>query len=93
MEEAKVIANLLKVIANENRLYIVCKLLEESMTVGQLQEVLGNVSQAAVSQHLAVLKANQLVESHKEGMHVRYSIADHRLRAVLEVLKSNYCPL
>lgn len=93
MEEAKVIAALLKVIANENRLYIVCQLLEESMTVGQLQEALGSVSQAAVSQHLSVLKANQLVESEKEGMHVRYKIADERLRAVLEVLKSNYCQI
>lgn len=93
MEDAKVIANLLKVIANENRLYIVCKLLESSLTVGQLQEALGTVSQAAVSQHLAVLKANQLVESTKEGMHVRYTIADERLRAVLEVLKSNYCQI
>lgn len=92
MEEAKIIANLLKVLANENRLFIVCKLIDQDMTVSELQESVGNVSQAAISQHLSTLKANQLVDSVKEGMHVRYYIADKRLKIVMETLKLNYCP-
>lgn len=91
LEEAKVMANLLKVIANENRLYIICKLLEGDMTVGDIQIAVGQISQAAVSQHLSVLKAHQLVDSEKNGMHMRYFISDQRIKAVLAALKENYC--
>lgn len=92
MEEAKIIAQLLKVLSNENRLFIVCQLLDRPMTVTELQEAVGQVSQAAISQHLATLKAHQLVDSMKEGMYVRYGIADERLKIVLETLKLHYCP-
>ena len=91
MDQVKIMANLLKVLANENRLMIICKLLEQDMTVGEIQLAVDHISQAAISQHLAVLKANQLVECHKHGMHITYTISDHRLTKVLEVLKDNYC--
>lgn len=91
MEQIKIIANLLKVLSNDNRLTIICKLLEQPLTVSELQTSLGHISQAALSQHLAVLKANQLVTSEKNGMHITYAIADQRLRNVIETLKINYC--
>lgn len=93
MEEVKIMANLLKVLANDNRLMIICKLLEQNLTVSEIQQNLSHISQAAISQHLAVLKANQLVDCQKHGMHITYFISDHRLKSVLEVLKSNYCEL
>lgn len=93
MEEAKTMANLLKVLANENRLYIICKLLEGEMTVGEIQSAIGQISQAAVSQHLAMLKAHQLVDCEKTGMHIRYFISDPRIKEVLTTLKENYCTI
>ncbi len=91
MEQIKIIANLLKVLSNDNRLTIICKLLEQPLTVGELQTSLGHISQAALSQHLSVLKANQLVSCEKNGMHITYAIADERLRKVIETLKLTYC--
>lgn len=91
MEQAKIIANLLKVLSNDNRLLIVCKLLERELTVTEIQEQLSHISQAAISQHLSVLKANQLVDCKKNGMYITYFISDQRLVQVIEVLKTNYC--
>ncbi len=93
MEHVKIMANLLKVLSNDNRLMIICKLLEKELTVGEIQLELSHISQAAISQHLSVLKANQLVDCKRSGMHSTYFISDPKLTNVLEVLKANYCEL
>lgn len=89
----KTISNVLKVLANDNRMMILCKLMEKEQTVGDLQLVLSHISQAAISQHLSVMKANQLIDCQKHGMHSTYFISDKRLVQVFEVLKANYCEL
>ena len=93
MEQIKTIANLLKILSNDNRLTIICKLLEQPLTVSELQTSLTHISQAALSQHLSVLKANQLVSCEKNGMHITYTLADERLRKVIETLKKTYCEI
>lgn len=92
-QNIKVMSNLLKVLANDNRMMIVCKLMEKNQTVGELQAAMSHISQAAISQHLSVMKANHLVDCEKNGMHSTYFIADSRLSRVFEVLKENYCEL
>jgi DNA-binding transcriptional ArsR family regulator len=91
MENAKEIADLLKVLSNENRLLIVCFLLESPLTVSELHLKLNNLTQSALSQHLAMLKAHRILESNKNGLSITYSIQDTRIRSVIEVLKDNYC--
>jgi len=84
-------AELLKVLANENRLLIVCYLLESSMTVSQIRQNINNLTQSALSQHLAMLKAYRIIDSNKNGLSITYSIHDERVREVIKVLKENYC--
>ena len=88
--EAKKVAELLKVLANENRLLILCELAKEPMSVGELLAKL-EITQSGISQHLAILKANGLVEYDKKAQTVVYSLRDERIYKIMEVLKETYC--
>lgn len=90
-EKAKVVAELLKVLANENRLLILCVLLEGPMTVGEIGEQIPPITKPALSQHLSLLKSHGILDSIKKGQNVTYFIHDHRVEAVLDVLKCHYC--
>lgn len=90
-ERAKEVSELLKVLANENRLVIVCYLIEKPMTVSELHEKLDNLTQSALSQHLSMLKAHRILDSNKSGLNITYSIQDERIVKVIETLKINYC--
>ena len=92
-EKAKQIAELLKVLANENRLLIICCLLKGRLTVGEIAKCVPNITQPALSQHLALLKANGILDDKKSGQNVTYYIIDHRVGEVIEVLRKNYCEL
>jgi DNA-binding transcriptional ArsR family regulator len=91
LDRIKEISELLKVLANENRLAIVCHLIEKPMTVSELHEKLSHVTQPALSQHLSMLKANKILDSSKSGLTVTYFIQDKRIVNVIETLKKNYC--
>ena len=90
-EKAKKLAELLKILANENRLLILCSLMQGAKTVSQIGEFVPKITQSALSQHLTLLKTAGILESDKHGMNVTYSIADHRVEAVITVLKRYYC--
>jgi DNA-binding transcriptional ArsR family regulator len=90
-KKAKELAELLKVLANENRLMIFCALMEEPKTVGKIAEKVPAITQSALSQHLALLKAYGILDFTKSGQNVTYSIADHRVEEIIHVLKKYYC--
>lgn len=90
-EKAKQIAELLKVLANENRLMIFCALMEQPMNVGEISKRVPNITMSALSQHLALLKAHSILGSNKSGQNITYSIADHRVEEIIHVLKKYYC--
>lgn len=90
-DKAKKIAELLKILANENRLMILCALIEEPQSVSKLSEKVPHITQSALSQHLALLKAHGILDYTKSGQIITYSIADHRVEAVFDVLKKYYC--
>lgn len=90
-ERAKQIAELLKVLANENRLMIFCALMERPMTVGEIAKFVPNITQSALSQHLSLLKAHGILDFQKSGQSITYSIADHRVEEIIHVLKKHYC--
>lgn len=90
-EKAQSIAALMAQMANENRLLILCALLDGPQTVGELGEQVPNITGPALSQHLHKLKDGGLIQAEKHGQYVTYSIRDHRLQRLMEVLKDQYC--
>jgi DNA-binding transcriptional ArsR family regulator len=79
-------------LANENRLMILCVLMEQPMTVGEIAKRLpNNISQSALSQHLTLLKAHGILGFQKNGQNITYSIADRRIEEIINVLKKHYC--
>lgn len=91
LDRLKEISELLKVLSNENRLAIVCHLIEKPMNVSELHEKLKHLTQPALSQHLAILKANKILDSTKSGLTITYAIQDKRIINIVQALKSNYC--
>lgn len=91
MENVTRIVELLKILANDNRLQIVCLLLASPLTVTEIHLQLPHLTQSAVSQHLATLKSHRLLRSEKTGQQVTYHLADERLRALISLLKDQYC--
>ncbi|SEA98232.1 ArsR/SmtB family transcription factor [Alkalimonas amylolytica] len=83
-------AKLLKAISNERRMLILCYLLEGEMSVGEMNDRL-ELSQSALSQHLALLRRNQLVKTRKEAQTVFYRIESDEVKAVMKVLHDLYC--
>jgi len=90
-QEAKQASELMKVLANENRLLICCALIEQPLTVGEIAKYVPNITQSALSQHLTLLKAHGFLDFRKAGQNVTYSIADKRLGKIINVLKKYYC--
>ena len=84
-------AQLLKMLANEKRLLILCFLaVRGEMTVGELVDVV-KLSQSALSQHLAKLRADGLVEFRRNSQTLHYRVVDQRALCLLQVLKEIYC--
>ncbi len=84
-------AQLLKLLANEKRLLILCFLaVRGEMTVGEIVDVV-KLSQSALSQHLARLRADGLVAFRRTSQTLHYRVADKRALQVLGVLKQIYC--
>ncbi|HWQ78906.1 MAG TPA: metalloregulator ArsR/SmtB family transcription factor, partial [Anaerovoracaceae bacterium] len=90
-QKAKQIAELLKVLANEYRLLILCELIKEPKTVSSLGEKIQNITQSALSQHLTLLKAHGILDNSKSGQNVTYFIADSRVEEIISLLKKHYC--
>ena len=84
-------AKLLKALANEKRLMIMCQLSGGEMTVGALQPRVG-LSQSALSQHLAVLRGDGLVATRRDGQAVHYSIGDSAAAQLMTTLAAIFCP-
>jgi DNA-binding transcriptional ArsR family regulator len=83
-------SNLLKALANEQRLMILCNLSGTEMSVSELNELLP-LSQSALSQHLAVLREAGIVQTRRDGQTVHYSLADGPAAQVVETLHRIYC--
>lgn len=85
-------ARFLQTLGNPNRLIILCKLLDaEEMSVTALQEGF-DITQSALSQHLARMREEGLITYRREAQTLYYSIADEKVRNVIMVLKDNFCP-
>lgn len=83
-------AELLRQMANANRLLILCHIAEKERSVGQLEVDLG-IKQPALSQQLAELRQYGLVKTRRQSRSIYYSIADERAEAVLTMLHEIFC--
>ena len=81
----------LKVLANEDRLLLLCQLSQGEMSVGELEEAL-EIRQPTLSQQLGVLRTEGVVDTRRDGKRIFYSVADPDVMRVLEVLYRVYCP-
>jgi DNA-binding transcriptional ArsR family regulator len=85
-------AQLLKLLANENRLLILCRLaMTREMSVNDLADAVG-LSQSALSQHLAKMRDDGLLATRRDAQTVFYRIADPNVARLLALLKKIYCP-
>ncbi|MFM7029382.1 MAG: ArsR/SmtB family transcription factor [Chakrabartia sp.] len=84
-------AKLLRLLANERRLMLLCQLVDGELSVGALQGRIG-LSQSALSQHLALLRAEDVVATRREGQTIYYRIADPAALRLLQTLADLFCP-
>ena len=87
---AREATNFLKSIAHEGRLMILCRLAEGECSVTELEQLL-SARQAAVSQQLARLRLEGIVDARREGKSVYYSLSDDRIQTIIPVLYDMFC--
>ena len=84
-------ARLMKALAAENRLLILCTLAEGEMAVSELNDRI-DLSQSGLSQQLAILRRDGLVNTRRESQAIFYSLTQSNALRVIELLKDMYCP-
>ena len=89
-DKAPQAAELLRQLANTNRLLILCHIAAEERSVGQLEADLG-IKQPALSQQLAELRQYGLVKTRRQSRSIYYSIADESAQAVMGMLYEIFC--
>ncbi|CCE00332.1 metalloregulator ArsR/SmtB family transcription factor [Bradyrhizobium sp. STM 3809] len=89
-DKAEEAARLLSAMANPKRLMVLCNLIDAERAVGDLAEQVG-LRQAALSQHLAMMRALDLVATRRDGQTIYYRLASHEVREVLQTLYRLYC--
>jgi DNA-binding transcriptional ArsR family regulator len=89
-EAAMAASELLKSLGNPHRLMILCQLIDGERPVGELAATLG-IRDSTVSQHLALLRKDGLVQARREGQTIRYAIASPAVRRLLETLYAIFC--
>jgi DNA-binding transcriptional ArsR family regulator len=83
-------SRLMKVLANPDRLMLLCRLSQGEASVGELEAELG-ILQPTLSQQLTVLREDALVATRREGKHVFYSVRSPQALAVLRAVYKEFC--
>jgi ArsR family transcriptional regulator len=81
---------LLKVLANSDRLLLLCQMSQGEYCVSDLEDMTG-IKQPTLSQQLSVLREEKMVSTRREGKQIFYSIASPQAMAVMKVLYELYC--
>jgi DNA-binding transcriptional ArsR family regulator len=88
--QARKASELLKALSHETRLVILCLLAEREWSVSDLEEIL-SMPQSAVSQQLARLRFDRLVNARRDGRMIYYSLANEEVTAVIGMLHQLFC--
>src|SRR6056300_1899084 len=91
-ENAGNAARLMKALANDSRLLILCYLDGKDLSVSELNENL-DLSQSALSQHLAVLRRDGLVKTRRDSQTIYYSLEGDQARRIISTLHDMFCPV
>lgn len=83
-------SSLMKVMANADRLMLLCQLSQGEKSVSQLEALL-DIRQPTLSQQLTVLRESNLVSTRRDGKHIYYSICSKSAMAVMQVLHQEIC--
>ena len=83
-------SSLLKVLANQDRLLLLCQMTQGEYCVSELEELTG-VRQPTLSQQLTVLRDEAMVSTRREGKQIYYQIASTEAMAVMQVLYEQFC--
>ena len=89
-DSARRASTLLKAMSNEHRLMILCQLLHGEKSVGEMERLIG-LSQSALSQHLARLRRDGLVQTRRQAQTIFYSLSGTEAAAVIDTLYGLYC--
>lgn len=84
-------AALLRTLGNEKRLMILCQLADGELSVGQIQAQV-DLSQSALSQHLALMREQGLVATRRDAQTIHYRIVDPAALKVIQTLAELFCP-
>lgn len=90
VSNARRASHFLKTLANEDRLLILCTLVESEKSVSELEAVLG-IRQPTLSQQLARLRAEDLVTTRRNGKSIYYALTSTNARAMIDLLYKLYC--
>ncbi|SRR5690606_7464633 len=91
-DKAAEAAAMLRTLGHEQRLLVLCLLIaHDELSVSQLLDYV-DLSQSALSQHLARMREDGLVSSRREAQTIYYRIADPRVEALVAALKRTFCP-
>ena len=91
-ESADLATALMKVLANPDRLLLLCQLSQGEKSVGEL-DVLSGIQQPTLSQQLTVLRENKVVETRRKGKNIYYSVTSKPALAIINVLAEQLCKL
>ena len=83
-------AAMMSALSHPARLLVLCHLVDGERSVGALAQI-AEISPSALSQHLAKLRALNLVKTRKEAQTVYYSLSERKVQAILETLHGLYC--
>lgn len=89
-QNAGAATNLLKTLAHEDRLMLLCQLCEREMCVSELEQVL-DIRQPSLSQQLGVLRREGLVETRRDGKRIFYRVSPGPALLILQQLHAIYC--
>lgn len=82
--------SLLKTMANEDRLMLLCHLIDAELNVGELESLTG-IRQPTLSQQLGVLRDEKLVSTRREGKFIYYKLASPAVLGIMQTLYGLYC--
>ena len=90
VKNAQDAADFLKILSHEGRLMILCHLVDGEKSVAELEKLLA-VRQPTVSQMLARLRLESVVETRRDGKEIYYSLTDDRARQLIEIIYDIFC--
>jgi len=88
-ERATEVAGLLKLVANEQRLLLLCRLREGEASVGELIG-LCNLSQSSVSQHLGKMREGGVLKTRRDGTTIYYSLSNPHIISLMDFLCARF---